>query len=113
MQMPLPSDFNRTWRPQNAGITATPAHQLGHFVHVCVCGTEVHRRRANGGGREKRQDPTSSRVTFERGDKMGTGTKSSAPHFGAAVDAVYSPTEAAAEVLTTAAHTLTCTEKNL
>jgi len=45
--------------------------------------------------------------------KRGTGTKSSAPHFGAAVDAVYSPTEAAAEVLTTAAHTLTCTEKNL
>jgi len=73
----------------------------------------VHRRRANSGGREEKQDPTSSRVTFERGDKMGTGTKSSAPHFGAAVDAVYSPTEAAAEVLTAAAHTLTCTEKNM
>jgi len=73
----------------------------------------VHRRRANGGGREKKQDPTSSRVTFERGNKMGTCTKSSAPHFGAAVDAVYTPTEAAAEVLTTAAHILTCTKKNL
>ncbi|XP_017127043.1 uncharacterized protein LOC108145900 [Drosophila elegans] len=38
-------------------ITATPAHQLGHLfmLRVCtsVCGTEVHRSRANGSGEKE------------------------------------------------------------